>query len=193
VPARRGEPGLTPILVDVRVAGLAADRDSDQSGPDRGRQERRAQAGHQDPALPVHQDRHCAGKHRRGVTQQAAPVARMVGALPQAHPQREPGRAARAQEDRRPPSCYPRPVRGDQQVADVPGAKFAKSRGAGFLARTFRLKPSLPLRAASTCSSAARLMVCWPLLSAVPLPYQRSPSTVTRHGSSPARQAARLG
>ncbi len=31
--------------------------------------------------------------------------------------------------------------------------------------------------------------VCWPLLPAVPLPYQRSCSTVTCHGSSPAASA----
>ena len=35
------------------------------------------------------------------------------------------------------------------------------------------MKPRRP-RAASTCPSAARLIVCWPLLSAVPRPYQRA-------------------
>ena len=39
------------------------------------------------------------------------------------------------------------------------------------------LKPSLPPRGAMAWRSAARLMLCWPLLSAVPRPYQRSPST----------------
>ena len=49
------------------------------------------------------------------------------------------------------------------------------------------LNPSLPPRTASALASAPRLIVCWPLLSAVPRPYQRSPSRVSDHGSRPAR------
>ena len=56
--------------------------------------------------------------------------------------------------------------------------------------RILTLKPSRPPRAARTRSSASRSIVCWPLLSAVPRPYQRSPSTVTSKGARPGRQAA---
>ena len=54
------------------------------------------------------------------------------------------------------------------------------------------LNPSLPSRARNTARRAARLMLCWPLLSAVPRPYQRSPSTCRRHGSRPASHLAAL-
>ena len=47
---------------------------------------------------------------------------------------------------------------------------------------SFRLKPSLPPRSASTASSAERFTACWPLLSALPRPYQRSASSVRRPG-----------
>ena len=50
--------------------------------------------------------------------------------------------------------------------------------------RMVELKPSEP-RSSSTQASAAMLIVCWPLLSAVPRPYIRSPSTTIFHGDRP--------
>ena len=47
------------------------------------------------------------------------------------------------------------------------------------------LKPRRPPRSAITASSAAMLMVCWPLLSAVPRPYRRSPSRAVTQGPLP--------
>jgi len=52
--------------------------------------------------------------------------------------------------------------------------------------RMVELKPSAP-RSSSTQASAAMLMVCWPLLSAVPRPYILSPSITIFHGDRPCR------
>ncbi len=51
------------------------------------------------------------------------------------------------------------------------------------------LKPSSP-RSARTASSAARLMVCWPLLSAVPRPQKRPADSSSSQGSRPCCQLA---
>ena len=138
-PLGRGEPGLTPVVVDLRVTGAAADSDRAQRGPDGRRDGRRPQAGYQDPAAGVHQAGHRAGQHRGRVAQHAAPVTGVIGALAQRHPQREHRRAARAEEDGRPRGRHPRPVRGDQhvrgQVRGVPGTEFPQPRRPGFLAR----------------------------------------------------------
>ena len=57
--------------------------------------------------------------------------------------------------------------------------------------RIVELKPSAP-RSCSTQARAAILIVCWPLLSAVPRPYMRSPSTTIFHGDRPCRHCSLL-
>ena len=94
-------------------------------------------------------------------------------------------RAARPQEDRRPRSSA---RRGPSEAISTSAAssracasQAARSPGdptsSPISISSFALKPSRP-RASMTRASAARLIVCWPLLSAVPRPYQRRPSTV---------------
>jgi hypothetical protein len=65
------------------------------------------------------------------------------------------------------------------QIARSPGEPISSPISNSHLT----LKPRRP-RVDSTCSSAVRLIVCWPLLSAVPRPYQRSPRASSVHGEA---------
>jgi hypothetical protein len=160
----------------------------------RGRDGRRPQALHADAPRPD-QAGDGVGQHRARVAQQAAPVARVVAAVAQRQHQVEVGHAARAQEHRGPVGAQARAVAGDQHVGGqrraLRGAELGQAGRAGLLAHLHQplgVEAQPPARAASTAPSAAMLMLCWPLLSAVPRPYQRSPSPsacVSVQGSRP--------
>ena len=112
-----------------------------------------------------------------GIGQQPAPIARMMAALAQIDDEVEIHRAARPEKDRRPLRREARPVRGDQHIGREPVLVLRGRSRAGpgepisspVSIRNIALKPSRP-RVFSTQSSAAMLIECWPLLSAVPRP-----------------------
>ena len=113
----------------------------------------------------------------RRVGQEPAPVAGMVAALARLDPQVDREAAARAEVDGRagrPPSRGPsEPIstsaanssRCSAHTSRRPGEPTSSPISISHLA----LKPSLP-RVRSTAACAAMLIVCWPLLSAVPRP-----------------------
>ena len=68
------------------------------------------------PAVAVDQARDRIGKDRRGIGEQAAPIAGMMPALAQIHVEMDADAAAAAEEDGRPVRRQPRPVGGEQQI-----------------------------------------------------------------------------
>ena len=128
-----------------------------------------------------------------GIGKQPAPVAGVMAALAQIDDQVDQVAAARAEEQRRPVGRDARTVRGDQEVGLeqavlVPLAQLAQPAeptSSPISIRSLTLKPRGWPRSASTAASAAMLIECWPLLSAVPRPYMRSPSTVSDQGERP--------
>ena len=89
----------------------------------------------------------------------------------------------------------PRAIAGDQHVGSERVAMGPTELGepgrTGFLTHLDQpddVEPNRPPRAASTAASAARLMLCCPLLSALPRPYQRSSRAASVHGSRPSHQ-----
>ena len=142
-----------------------------------------ADAGrHRDAAARVHQRGDGVGQHDGGVGQQPAPVARVI---------------LRARAQRQLEIHQPRePMNSVGRSACRRGPSLARKTSAASSSRRASQKAARPGEPASSpvsisqtafsacrrargdgLSSAARLMLCWPLLSAVPRPYQRSPST----------------
>ena len=127
-------------------------------------------------------------EHDRGVGDDAAPVAGVHAARPEIADEIERGtnracpwtawesprrRAVRRWRSARPPSVRPHARRRIRASRCEPRSSLVSST-------SFTLNPSLPPRSSSTCSSAVRLSACWPLLSALPRPYQRSPASCQR-------------
>ena len=103
------------------------------------------------------------GELDRRIGEEPAPIAGMMAALARIDPEIESDRAARAEEDGRPPGGEPRPVGGDQHVRreSVACASRQSSRRPGepisspISIRYLALKPSLP-RVSSTARERRR-------------------------------------
>ena len=164
----------------------------------RQRDGRRTQAGHRDAAARVHQRGDGVGQHDGGVGQQPAPVARVIAALARSDSSkftapREPANNVGRSACRRGPSLARKTsAASSSRRASQKAARPGEPASSPVSISQTALKPSLPPRAAMAWRSAAGLMLCWPLLSAVPRPYQRSPSTRSVQGSRPASQRAAL-
>ena len=192
----RGQAGLAPVRIDrgglTAAAHLAArqHRAHARRQPFRGSQSRTRIL-----PSPIDDGAERVGQHDGGIGGQAAPMAGMHAAGAQIA---RPGRngTCRACRSR---SSAPRASRAGRRCRSArrPPARRVcaatnsrrpiEPRSSQVSSTSFRLKPSLPPRSASTASSAERFSACWPLLSALPRPYQRSASSVSRHGSRPAR------
>ena len=160
-----------------RTVAAAVDLDAVEHAAHRLRQ-RRPPFRHQDRAARIGD----AGERMRQddarIGEQAAPVAGMMSALAQID---EPGRSDGRRGHRERSSagrarCAARPRRSADRLSADRSLCCAQSSGrpaepisSPISIRNLALKPSRP-RSASTAASAAMLMLCWPLLSAVPRP-----------------------
>ena len=114
------------------------------------------------------------------VGKQPAPIAGMMAALARVDGEVERQLAARAEEhgrlsaqSRGPSDAISRSARNSSRSASTV-AQAGQPASSPISISHLALKPSLP-RCLSTAAMAARLMACWPLLSATPRPYQRLP------------------
>ena len=142
-----------------------------------------------DPAAPISDGRERMGQGDAGVLEKAAIMAGMAAAFakldrevegqPTSIAERDVGDIRRLAGAVRSQEKIGRKLRllGSSQNGLSPGEPISSP----ISIRTLALKPSRP-RVSMTCASAAMIRLCWPLLSAVPRPYQRSPSMVIAQG-----------
>jgi hypothetical protein len=138
---------------------------------------RRAQRRHADDAAAVDQAGDGVGQHRARVAQQPAPVAAVVRAFAQLSVSEKLATPREPRKSGRPLARQARAVAGDQHV----GARASRCAAQNSArpgepvsspvssSQVVEAQPAAP-RASTACASAARLMLCWPLLSAVPRP-----------------------
>ncbi len=124
-----------------------------------------------------------------GVREDATPVAGMLEILARLdrHLEGDPPRAPRKMVGRSSASRGPsEPMKTSAASSAACSRRCPRARAtpdsSPISIRYLQLKPSAP-RTAKTASSAARLTACWPLLSAVPRPYQRPSRSVHAEGS----------
>ena len=146
-------------------------------------------------AVAVDQRRDRVREDRPRIREQAAPVPRVMRAVAQVDGQIEIERAARAQETMwagRPTRAGPSEaiITSEASVTALTLAQCAQPRRSSLLAH-FRLGSfdieAEPAARREHASDRGQIDAVLALLSAVPRPHQRSPSTTIVHGDRPAR------
>ena len=176
-PLGRRQTFLTPIFGERRLVRHRFDLHVSERRADLVGNARRLQFVQQQASLAVDKtgDRTC--QDGRGIGKDAAPVAGMMRTFAQVHVKMNPYSTTAAEEDGGTIRRKPRPVRGQEQIGLELLAQLlaylAQIRRSDLLAGfndEFASNPSLPPRVSRTAASADKLMLCCPLLSAVPRP-----------------------